>query len=50
MNLWIHSLSVKVENKLPFIEDRGQTDRFTIVANPNPWFDLRFSLSFTDEL
>ena len=27
-----HSL----ENKLPSIEDRGQTDLVTVLANPNP--------------
>jgi len=26
----------KLENKLPSIEDRGQTDSVTILANPNP--------------
>jgi len=29
-----------IENKLPLIEDRGQTDRVTILANPNPIRDL----------
>jgi len=29
-----------IENKLPLMEDRGQTDRVTILANPNPIRDL----------
>jgi len=31
---------VKLENKLFSIDDRGQTDRVTILANPNPDVDL----------
>jgi len=27
---------LRLENKLPSIEDRGQTDRVAVVANPNP--------------
>jgi len=26
----------QLENKLPLIKDRGQTDRFKILANANP--------------
>ena len=29
-----------LENKLSFIENRGQSDRITILANPNPDLDL----------
>jgi len=31
---------ILIENKLPSINDRGQTDRFTILVNPNPTLDL----------
>jgi len=36
----------KLESKLPSIEDRGQIDRFTIVADSNPWPWLMYNLDF----
>jgi len=37
---------MKLENQLPPIEDRGQTDRITVLASPSPNANLDLDLDF----